>query len=98
MTTTAQAPKRHQKYECTGCGREVGKDKLRAKQVRFKLIGKGGADVRSRIVGWLCTIPQDDGSPSCLERDEDWTRPMYAASPGMADTDIAREAGYGAEV
>lgn len=78
-------------YVCSVCGRTVGKLNLKVKRATFKEIGKSGALVRTRTVSWLCTVPQEDGSPSCLEKDEDWNRPMYATAPGMAGTYLARE-------
>ena len=78
-------------YKCSRCGREVGKDNLKVKQARFKEMGNGGAVVASRVSAWLCVIPQPDGSPSCLHSDEDWQRPLWATSPGMADTALARQ-------
>lgn len=71
-------------YTCTSCGREVGKFNLKTKRVEFREVGKGGAMIKSRTVGWLCIIPQEDGSPSCLDQDSDWHRPVFATSPGMA--------------
>lgn len=62
-------------YKCSVCGREVGQLNLKVKRAQFKEMGRHGALVRSRVVAWLCVIPQDDGSPSCLEQDEDWRRP-----------------------
>lgn len=77
-------------YACTVCGREVGRDNLRTKRVIFRDMGVHGQTVRSRLVAWLCIIPQEDGSPSCLHSDEQWNLPKWATTPGMADTRLAR--------
>jgi hypothetical protein len=82
---------RHIDYKCSRCNREVGKSNLKVKQARFKEMGNGGAVIASRVSAWLCIIPQDDGSLSCLHSDVDWQRPLYATSPGMADTNLARQ-------
>lgn len=82
-------PHRQLHYKCSECGREVGKDNLRAKRVQFKDISANGRIHKSRMVAWLCTVPQPDGRLSCLDRDPDWQRPLYATAPGMADTSIA---------
>ena len=79
------------KYTCTLCGREVGKDNLKVKRVVFREMGKGGSSVKTRTVAWLCIVPHDDGMPSCLEQDEDWKLPLYATSPGMRHTVLAKE-------
>lgn len=79
------------KYACTICKREVGKSNLKSKRVQFKDMSPGGTIARSRVIAWLCVIKQPDGSPSCLEKDVDWNRPLYATAPGMADTSIAVE-------
>lgn len=72
-------------YKCTRCGREVGRDNLRAKRVQFREMGMHGRHERSRTTGWLCIIPADDGGPSCLELDPDWNREHKMAAPGNAD-------------
>lgn len=64
--------------KCTRCGREVGKDNLKAKRVQFKPMDKKGAVERSRTVAYLCVVDQEDGSKGCLYQDEDWNRPMYS--------------------
>lgn len=76
-------------YSCTKCGREVGKDNLKVKRVQFKEMGVHGRIEKSRVVAWLCIVPNGK-NPSCLDQDEAWaTRPL-ASSPGMADTKLAR--------
>lgn len=82
---------RQLKYSCTLCKRIVGKNNLKSKRVQFKDMSPGGTLSRSRVVAWLCVTPQADGSASCLDKDIDWNRPLYATSPGMADTSIAVE-------
>lgn len=77
-------------YKCTKCGRVVGRANLKTKRVQFQEMGKG-AIISSRITAWLCIVPQEDGSPSCLETDPDYGLPLYAKAPGMAGTIIARE-------
>jgi hypothetical protein len=77
-------------YKCTSCERVVGKKNLLGKRAVFKEVGKGGTTVRTRTVGWLCTIDQEDGTPSCVMQDPDWSLPAYAASPGMEGTAIAK--------
>lgn len=84
-------PPRLPRYSCTVCKREVGKPNLKCKRVQFKDMSKGGNIAKSRVIAWLCIVPQADGSPSCLDNDKDWNRPLYATSPGMADTSIAVE-------
>jgi hypothetical protein len=78
-------------YSCTVCGREVGKFCLYDKRAVFKEVGKGGRSKRTRTVAWLCTVPQEDGSPSCLHKDPDWNKPAYLESPGMLDTKASQE-------
>lgn len=77
-------------YACSVCGRHVGRSKLYVKRAVFKEVGKGGAMKRTRTISWLCIIPQADGSPSCLHKDEDWIKPAYLASPGFEDTAAAQ--------
>lgn len=79
------------KYLCSGCGRDVGRENLKVKRAVFKEMGKYGTTVRTRTVSWLCVIPQEDGTLSCLEKDEDWNRPMYSTSPGFEGSVNARE-------
>lgn len=76
------------KYTCTNCHREVGKGNLKSKRIQFRNLETDKMD-RSRVIAWLCTVPQSDGSPSCLDKDTDWQRPLYATAPGMAGTSIA---------
>lgn len=78
------------KYDCTRCGRKLTKAELVAKRVQFRDLGESGRTLKSRVTEWLCRVPQDDGSPSCLHADEDWNRPAFRQSPGMADTKMAR--------
>lgn len=80
-------------YSCSICGRDVGRDNLRTKRVSFRDMGARGATVRSRVVAWLCIIPQPNGVPSCLDMDPDWLSPKFAASPGFVDTKMSKE-GY----
>jgi ribosomal protein S14 len=80
---------RNIKYECTVCGREVGKANLKVKRTQFREMGRHGSIVASRTTGWLCVIPQDDGSPSCLDTDPDWNLPPRISAPGLADTRVA---------
>lgn len=77
------------KYDCTECGRDVGKDNLVARIVSFKEVGEGGRQIRSRTTGWLCIIPADDGGPSCRDLDPAWNQPKRVGTPGMADTRLA---------
>lgn len=79
-------------YVCSNCGREVGRDNLIVKRAVFKEMGKGGATIKTRTSGWLCTIPNGE-MPSCLDQDNDWERPIYSTAPGMAHTVLAAEAG-----
>lgn len=76
-------------YSCTKCGRKVGRSNLKVKRVVFREMGVHGPVVQSRVVAWLCVVPQEDGSPSCLEQDQAWKQPPLTGSPGMADTKIA---------
>lgn len=76
------------KYVCTKCKREVGRDNLKVKRVQFKEMGENGPIVQSRTVAWLCVVPQEDESPSCLEADAAWKRKALVASPGLADTKV----------
>jgi ribosomal protein S14 len=72
-------------YECTRCGRSVGRENLKVKRVQFREMGAGGPVVATRTVAWLCVVPAADGGPSCLESDPDWSREKYMASPGLSD-------------
>lgn len=80
---------RNIEYKCSECGRDVGRDNLKAKRVQFKEMGMAGPIIQSRTVAWLCVVPQQDGSPSCLELDPAWKQPSRAAAPGNADTRLA---------
>lgn len=62
-------------YRCTVCGREVGRENLVTKQVRFRFMGNKGADLRTRTVAWLCVLSDDHGGPSCRDLDEAWNAP-----------------------
>ena len=78
-------------YVCAECGREVGRPNLLRKKVEFRELGESGRLVKSRTVAWLCRIPQEDGTLSCVDKDPDYNRHYFADAPGMADTDMARE-------
>jgi ribosomal protein S14 len=80
---------RNIKYACTECGRNVGRDNLKVKRVVFREMGAHGPVVLSRVVGWLCIVPADDGGMSCLEKDAAWQQPKLSGAPGMADTKLA---------
>lgn len=84
-------PRNLPNYSCSLCNREVGKTNLYVKRATFKEVGKGGRLKRTRTVSWLCIIPQPDGSPSCLHKDPDWNKPAYLESPGMMDTEAAKQ-------
>ena len=60
-------------YACSECERVVGRGNLKVKRVQFKEMGFGGPVVRTHTVGWLCIVPAEDGGPSCLDLDPDWT-------------------------
>lgn len=81
----AKNSRRSIQYTCSSCGREVGRGNLKTKRVQFKEMGVGGQTVLTRTVAWLCIIPADDGGPSCLEADPDWSRKAFVDSPGMKD-------------
>lgn len=83
----------HLKYECTSCGRNVGRDNLKVKRTQFKEMGSNGPIIQTRTVAWLCVIPQEDGSPSCLERDPAWGLPRHSSAPGLANTRLADSRG-----
>lgn len=70
-------------YKCTGCGRVMERDNLKVRRVQFKGMGEAGLVEKTRTTGWLCMIPQDDGSPSCLDKDEDWQSERLVNSPGV---------------
>lgn len=70
-------------YRCSSCGRTVGKFNLKVKRAQFREMGTSAPIVRSRVIAWLCVIPQEDGSASCLEKDPDWNQPLYKGSPGV---------------
>lgn len=80
-------------YACTKCGRLVGRSNLKVKRVVFREMGVHGVVVHSRVTDWLCVTPQEDGGPSCLEADPAWQQPKLKASPGMADTSMAKDTG-----
>lgn len=71
----------------------MGKLNLKVKRAQFKEMGKTGAVVATRTVAWLCVVPQEDGSPSCLALDEDYQRPLFATSPGMIGTRLEEDLG-----
>lgn len=73
-------------YKCSCCGRVVGRENLRVKRVVFKTLGAQGQTLKSTTSAWLCVIPQSDGSPSCLSRDEDWQAPSMRGTPGARGT------------
>jgi hypothetical protein len=76
-------------YRCTCCGRVVGKDNLRSKRAVFKTLGAGGQQIKSTTTAWLCIVPQDDGSPSCLEKDPDFQAEPLKGTPGSRGTRLA---------
>lgn len=80
---------RNIRYACTKCKREVGRSNLKVKRVVFREMGVHGPVVQSRVTGWLCVVPQDNGDPSCLEQDPAWQQPALSHAPGMADTKLA---------
>ena len=82
-------------YECSGCGRDVGKDNLRVKRATFAEMGFKGKQFRSRVVAWLCIVPQPDGTPGCLELDEDYNRQSRREAPGLADVIATAKANSG---
>ncbi len=82
---------RNIKYKCSACDRDVGRANLKVKRVQFKEMGMDGPIVQSRTVAWLCVVPQQDGSSSCLEKDAAWKQPSRTAAPGNADTRLAEE-------
>lgn len=78
---------RNIKYRCTLCEREVGRENLVIKRVQFT--DMNGKTLKTRVVGWLCTIPNGD-KPSCAEQDPVASLPRRVTSPGMKDTRIAQ--------
>ena len=78
-------PGRKVQYICTGCGRDVKtRDNLIAKRVSFRGVGHGKSDIKSRVIAWLCIIPNGP-EPSCRDKDPDWNREKWV-SPGMEGT------------
>lgn len=70
----------HLDYSCTRCGTPTEREDLVVKRVRFSKMGRGGALLRSRTAGWLCS--------KCLEDDPDWNAEKLASAPGMKGTKI----------
>lgn len=64
---------RHFKHLCTVCGKEFPKDQLRAKQVSFAELGRGGKIIKRRTVAWLC--------PKDLAQDPAWQQERTTGSP-----------------
>lgn len=62
-------------YKCTVCGRDVGRDNLVVKRAVFATMGENWRQLKLVTTGWLCTVVQADGSPSCLDSDDAWTQP-----------------------
>lgn len=66
------------KYTCGMCGDEVpAKEDLVAKRVQFREMGPSGKVLRTRVVAWIC-------KKRCIDRDPDYRRPAYEASPGTS--------------
>lgn len=70
-------------YKCDACGEVRSRDQLVAKRVQFKEMGMEGKVLTTRVVAWLCTVPQNP-ILSCLERDDHYAIPAYTAAPGTA--------------
>lgn len=73
---------RNIEYKCTACGKEVERDALHVKRVQFREMGQHGRVIVTRVLKWLCH--------ECMTTDPDFQRPPLSASPGMADTKLAR--------
>lgn len=71
---------RHIKYDCTVCGKSVGRDNLTVKRAYFTTMGSSFKTLRTRAVAWLCY--------ECRDKDLDWNRERTAGAPGMANTKL----------
>lgn len=80
-------------YKCSACGRNVGRDNLRAKQVAFREMGRNGKVIKSRTIAWLCVVPLTVDGKSCLDKDPDYNRETWFDSPGLQDVKDAKLAG-----
>lgn len=63
-------------YVCSSCGREQEREALTVKKAMFKMFGRNGRVLRSRVVAWLCS--------DCREKDIDWTRDDSKGGPPQA--------------
>lgn len=85
--STPRSSNRNIDYRCTLCQREVGRESLIVKRVQF--VDMNGKTIRTRVVGWLCTVPNGD-EPSCADKDPVSSMPLRVTTPGMKDTRIAQ--------
>lgn len=71
-------------YTCHRCLKQFDRETLRAKKVQYLMMGRNGKVIRSRVIEWLC-VP-------CMEKDPDYNRELWIASPGMKDIRDAQSA------
>lgn len=75
--------RRNINYECSRCGRPVGRPNLKVKRVQFREMGANAPVIMTRTTDWLCVVDHEDGSPGCLFQDPAWNRDRVIDSPGV---------------
>lgn len=64
-------------YTCSSCQRPTDRKDLVVKRITFLEMGKGGRQIKSRTVGWICG--------DCLEQDPAWNMEPFQESPGIRE-------------
>lgn len=72
---------RYVDYTCMCCNQLKAREELTTKRAVFYAMGRAGRMVRSRTIGFICSV--------CLEQDPHWTRRSRVDSPGMKGTRLA---------